>query len=145
MIPKSGQQEKWQLIVDLSSPEGTSINAENEPELCSLRYLRLDEVILQIAKLGTGTQLAKRDIEGTYQMIPVHPGDRPLLGIQWAGGDILRHKITCTIWREVSTKDFLGGSRHTGMVILEAWSKLGRSLPGRLHYPKSTRVIDLQG
>ena len=39
VIPKSGQPEKWRLIVDLSSPEGASINAGIEPELCSLRYL----------------------------------------------------------------------------------------------------------
>ena len=42
VIPKSNQQGKWRLIVDLSSPEGQSVNGGIEPELCSLHYLRLE-------------------------------------------------------------------------------------------------------
>lgn len=30
-----------------------------------------------------GTQLAKLDLESAYRMIPVHPQDRPLLGMKW--------------------------------------------------------------
>ena len=37
-IPKSEQPGKWRLIKDLSSPEGASVNASFEPELCFLRY-----------------------------------------------------------------------------------------------------------
>ena len=85
VIPKSNQPGKWRLIVDLSSPEGASVNAGIEPELCSLRYLRLDDVIQQITQVGRGALLAKMDIEGAYRMVPVHPGDRPLLGMQWKG------------------------------------------------------------
>ena len=62
------------------------MNGEIEPELCSLQYLRLDEVIRRIAETGWGTLLAKMDIESAYRMIPVHPQDRPLLGMQWKGG-----------------------------------------------------------
>ena len=29
--------------------------------------------------------MAKTDIESAYRMVPVHPGDRPLLAVQWAG------------------------------------------------------------
>ena len=85
VIPKPGQPEKWRLIVDLSSPEGASVNAGIEPELCSLCYLRVDDVVRQIVKLGKGAQIAKMDIESAYRMVPVHPGDRPLLAVQWAG------------------------------------------------------------
>ena len=85
VIPKSGRPGRWRLIVDLSSPEGASVNAGIEPELCSLHYLQLDEVTRQIAKLGKGTQVAKMDIESAYRMVPVHPEDRPLLAVQWAG------------------------------------------------------------
>ena len=85
VIPKLGQPGRWRLIVDLSSPEGASVNAGIEPELCSMQYLRLDVVLRQIVKLGIGTQMAKMDIESAYRMVPVHPGDRPLLAVQWAG------------------------------------------------------------
>ena len=58
--------------MDLSNPEDTSVNAGIEPELCSMRYLHLDEILRQIVKLGSGTQMAKMDIESAYQMVPVH-------------------------------------------------------------------------
>ena len=85
VIPKSNQLGKWRLIVDLSSLEGRSVNGGIEPELCSLHYLRLDEVVQQISKAGQGALLAKMDIDSTYRNIPVHPADRPLLGMRWKG------------------------------------------------------------
>ena len=85
VIPKSSQPGKWRLIVDLSSPHGRSVNDAIEPELCSLEYLRLDEVVGLIATSGRWTQLAKMDIASAYRMVPVHPDDRPLLAMQWAG------------------------------------------------------------
>ena len=39
VIPKPHQQGKWRLIVDLSHPEGSSVNDGIPPELCSLRCL----------------------------------------------------------------------------------------------------------
>ena len=71
--------------MDLSSPHGESVNDGIEAELCTLEYLRLDEVTNRIAKSGRGTMLAKMDIASAYRMVPVHPEDRPLLVIQWAG------------------------------------------------------------
>ena len=38
-----------------------------------------------IAVNGRGTQLAKMDITSAYRKVPVHPEDRPLLAVQWAG------------------------------------------------------------
>ena len=80
VIPKSSQPGKWRLILDLSSPEGCSVNSGIEPELCSLQYLRMDDVVQRIAALGRGTQLAKMDIESAYRIVPVQPGDRPCWG-----------------------------------------------------------------
>ena len=71
--------------MDLSSRHGESVNDGIEAELCTLEYLRLDEVTNRIAKSGRGTMLAKMDIASAYRMVPVHPEDRPLLAIQWAG------------------------------------------------------------
>ena len=34
---------------------------------------------------GRGTLLAKMDIRQAYRNVPIHPTDRPLLGMQWKG------------------------------------------------------------
>ena len=54
-----------------------------EPELCTLRYTSVDEAARRVCALGVGTQLAKFDVESAYRIVPVHPEDRPLLGMQW--------------------------------------------------------------
>ena len=38
-----------------------------------------------MASLGAGSLIAKIDVESAYRLVPVHPDDRPLLGIEWAG------------------------------------------------------------
>ena len=85
VIPKSGQPGMWRLIVDLSHPSGESINDGVDPALCSLSYPSVDEAARIIADLGRGTILAKLDIESAYRNMPVHPEDRPLLGMEWEG------------------------------------------------------------
>ena len=40
VIPKSSQPGKWQLIIDLSYPEGKSVNDGISPKLCSLHYVK---------------------------------------------------------------------------------------------------------
>ena len=57
--PKPHQPGKWQLITDLSSPNGTSINDGID---CSLSYASVDDTVKCIAHLGKGTKLAKFDI-----------------------------------------------------------------------------------
>ena len=83
VIPKSNQPGKWRLILDLSSPNGCSVNDGIEKEVCSLQYVKIDEVVEAILELGCGTELAKIDIKSTYRIVPVHPEDRPLLGMKW--------------------------------------------------------------
>jgi len=39
VIPKSNQPGKWRLILDLSSPNGASVNDGIQKELCSLQYM----------------------------------------------------------------------------------------------------------
>ena len=85
VIPKSSQPGKWRLIVDLSHPDGFSINDGIEPELCSLSYASVDSAVAVIMRLGRGTILAKLDLESAYRIIPVHPDDRLLLGMEWDG------------------------------------------------------------
>ena len=85
VIPKPHQPGKWHLILDLSSPEGASVNDSICKGLCSLCYLSVDDIASKILSLGKGALLAKMDIQSAYRMVPVHPDDHHLLGMQWEG------------------------------------------------------------
>ena len=82
VIPKS-EPGKWRLIVDLSSPEGGSVNDGIRRDLCSLSYLSIDEVVSWVVQLGRGAMMAKFDLKAAYRNVPVHPDDRHLLGMVW--------------------------------------------------------------
>ena len=66
--------------LDLSSPEGSSVNDGIEKELRPLQCV--DEVVDTILKLGPGTELAKIYIQNAYRIVP---DDRHLLGMKWQG------------------------------------------------------------
>ena len=83
VIPKLHQPGKWRLIVDLSHPNGKSVNDGISSELCSLRYTRVDEVVRHLLQLGPGALMAKLDVKSAYRIVPVHLQDRPLLGMKW--------------------------------------------------------------
>ena len=82
MIPNS-EVGKWRLILDLSSPEGFSVNDGIKRELCSLSYMSVDDVARRVRDLGKGTLMAKFDLKAAYRNVPVHPGDRWLLRMVW--------------------------------------------------------------
>lgn len=84
VIPKSKPGE-WRLIIDLSSPEGFSVNDGIDKACCSLQYITLDMVVEKIRQYGPGALLGKLDIKSAYRIIPVHPSDRMLLGMKWKG------------------------------------------------------------
>ena len=83
VIPKKNKPGKWRLIVDLSSPEGTSVNDGVDKEMSSLSYTSVDTIASKVAALGRGAMLAKMDIKEAYRIIPIHPDDRYLLGMRW--------------------------------------------------------------
>ena len=85
VIPKSHQPNKWRLIVDLSSPEGKSVNDCIDKSLCSLSYVSVDDLAEIIRRVGHKALLAKLDIRSAYRIVPVHPEDRQFLGMQWKG------------------------------------------------------------
>ena len=85
VIPKAHQSGKWRLIVDLSHPKGASINDGIDPSLCSLSYTSVDEAANRVLQRGRGALMAKLDIASAYRIVPVHPDDRPLLGMAWKG------------------------------------------------------------
>ena len=83
VIPKGHNTGRFRLITDLSFPPGSSVNDGIDHDFCSLAYTTVDTVAAQAASLGWGALLAKVDIEAAYRLIPVHPQDRVLQGIQW--------------------------------------------------------------
>ena len=82
-IPKKDCIDKWRLILNLSHPKGASVNDSIARNLCSLSYMKVDDIVQQVLQLGRGALLAKIDIESTFRNIPVHPNDRHLLRMRW--------------------------------------------------------------
>ena len=79
VIPKKGRAGRW---MDLSSPDGHSINDGISRELSSLSYMSVDDVTAEVVQRGKGKLMAKMDIKQAYRNIPV---DRVLLGMHWQG------------------------------------------------------------
>ncbi len=84
VIPKN-KSNKWRLILDLSSPTGQSVNGGIGKELASLSNVSVDDVVNRVQQLGKGAMMAKIDVKQAYRNMPVHPHDRHLLGMNWAG------------------------------------------------------------
>ena len=85
VIPKSNQPGKWRLILDLSSPEGHSVNDGIPKPPFSVQYVTVDSFIEGIMARGRGTLMAKFDVASAFCNVAVHPQDRPLLGMVWRG------------------------------------------------------------
>ena len=83
VIPKKNQPGKWRLILDLSSPEGHSVNDGIPKSPFSVQYITVDDLIDGIIERGKGTLMAKFDVECAYRNVAVHPEDRYLLGMKW--------------------------------------------------------------
>ena len=58
VIPKS-QPGKWRLILDLSHPDGKSVNDGIDQEICSLTYSSVDQAAQCIVALGRGGTVSK--------------------------------------------------------------------------------------
>ena len=84
VVPKHAPGEE-RLIVDLSYPEGYSVNDGVSKPWCSLSYISVDTAARVVAQKGQRAQLAKIDIKSAYRMLPVHPDDHWLLGMRWEG------------------------------------------------------------
>ena len=85
VIPKRHQPGKWRLILDLSSPAGHNVNDGIAGDDYSLQYMKVDDIIAGIMRLGRGSLMAKFDVQNAYRIVPVHTEDRQLLGMKWRG------------------------------------------------------------
>jgi hypothetical protein len=85
VIPKKHKPNKWRLIVDLSSPQGQSVNDAIPADLCSVSYTSVDDAVSMMQKLSDSCLMAKVDIQEAYRAVPVHPSDQRFLGLSWEG------------------------------------------------------------
>ena len=82
-IPKKHKPGKWRLIMDLSSPAGSSVNDGISSEWSFISYVSIDFLLSLVLEAGKGSTLVKADIKESYRMLPIDPEDQGLLGIQW--------------------------------------------------------------
>ncbi len=88
-VPKKDSHQR-RVIVDLSCPEGASVNdaihkSFHEGEYTNLHYPSTDDLADQVAEAGVGCHVFKRDLSRAYRQIPVCPADYPYLGFFWKG------------------------------------------------------------
>jgi Reverse transcriptase (RNA-dependent DNA polymerase). len=81
----NGIQTGWRRIFDLSSPTGTSVNEGIEPHFGELKYGTFDAALAELARLGRGTRMLKRDLKAAFRHIPVCAEDHHLLVFEWNG------------------------------------------------------------
>ena len=86
LVPKKNSS-KLRTIFHLSYPKSsaTSVNANISSEEYSLQYVRIDDAIRILLKLGPDCFMAKTDVQSAFRNIPVHPDDWELLGMKWRG------------------------------------------------------------
>lgn len=84
VIPKS-TPGKWRLILDLSFPQGASVNDGIAPDVCHVQLASVDDAVQLILEFGVNAYMAKLDIRQAYRNVLVHPQDRWLLGMHWQG------------------------------------------------------------
>ena len=81
IVPKK-HSDKFRTIFHLSFPKtGESMNSFIEKDDFSLQYIKIDDAIAALIRLGRGTYRAKTDIESAFRQFPVHPEDWALLGM----------------------------------------------------------------
>lgn len=81
--------KKKRLIVDLSAPHENPDNPSLNELICkeeySLQYVKIDDAISIIKKLGKKSWLIKTDITDAFKIMPILPKLWPYHGIQWDG------------------------------------------------------------
>ena len=84
LVPKSTPGQ-FRLIFDLSYPRGASINSNIPKEFSSVCYTHFDEVTKMVRRQGQGSYLFKVDIKSAFRLLPIHPDDFALLGMEFSG------------------------------------------------------------
>ena len=84
---KSGS-DKRHVIVDLSWPQGLSVNAGIDKNSYlgtdfALTFPSVDHITSELTRLGTGAHLYKIDISRAFHHVKLDPSDYDLLGLSW--------------------------------------------------------------
>ena len=132
VIPKS-TPGKWRLILDLSSPEGQSVNDGISEAHCSLSYVSVEDAVKAIIERGRGARLVKIDVRDAYRVLPVHPDDRWLLGMRWE--DALYVDSTLPFGLRSAPKIF------TGVADAVEWMAKREGVESVLHYLDDYLVV----
>ena len=104
--PKRDSQDR-RVILDLSYPEGASVNAQIPCQslLDATFKLRLPtprQLADRIVTLGPGCHLFKIDLSRAYRQLRSDPRDRLFLGISWSGGQYVDAAIPFGLWHGAS-------------------------------------------
>jgi len=81
LVPK--HNGGWRIIYHPSTSAPHSINDYIDLDSYSLTYCTIDDDHSTINKLGSNTFLSKIGLKDAFRIIPIHPEDWNLLGIQW--------------------------------------------------------------
>ena len=71
------------MTLHLSAPAGSSINDYINKEEYSLHYASVDDAVHSLLTLGPGAMMVKVDLKSAFRMVPVHPTNWELLGMDW--------------------------------------------------------------
>ena len=85
LVPKDHMPDRFRLIINLSAPEGASVNDGIADSLTSLQYSHVADAVVLIKLAGAGALMAKLDLKSAYRHVPVHPDDQALLAVRWLG------------------------------------------------------------
>ena len=64
----------------MSWPQGTSVNDQIDPNMCSVKYSCFDDTVAIVQQSGPNCDLAKCDIKSAFRLLPIHPDDYNLMG-----------------------------------------------------------------
>lgn len=82
VIPNKTPGE-FRLIRHLSYHKDSSVSYGISPQFSSVHYATIADPIRHTRAVGTGCFLSKTYIKNAFRIIPVHPTDYNLLGVQW--------------------------------------------------------------
>ena len=82
-VPKSDGSIR--LVLDCSSPRGSSVNDGIEKSEYSVTYAKFDDAVDIVRSLGKGSFMAKLDIKHAFRICPINPLDWGLMGSKFKG------------------------------------------------------------
>ena len=68
--------------MDLSHPKEGSVNDGIPKQLCSMKYISMDDAINEVLQQGRNSLKAKIDVKSAFQLLPIHPADQYLLAME---------------------------------------------------------------